>query len=44
MCYPNTASERIAKNAFINGAKWQQEQDKKMYIEERYETYTQSLE
>ncbi len=26
MCYPNTASERIAKNAFINGAKWQQEQ------------------
>lgn len=26
MCYPNTASERIAKNNFIAGAKWQQEQ------------------
>jgi uncharacterized membrane-anchored protein len=25
---------RVAKNAFINGAKWQQEQDKKLYSEE----------
>jgi len=25
---------RVAKNAFINGAKWQQKQDKKMYSEE----------
>jgi hypothetical protein len=25
---------RVAKNAFINGAKWQQEQNKKMYSEE----------
>jgi hypothetical protein len=28
---------RVAKNAFINGAKWQQEQDKKLYSEEDLE-------
>mgnify|MGYP007129477690 CR=1 FL=1 len=37
---------RVAKNAFINGAKWQQEQDKNKFSEEmemlwlKYRAYT----